>query len=168
LIQQSFLSLKLTQKYDAVGMFDVIEHQKDDLAFVKKARDLLKPGGLLFVTVPASQALWSRVDEISGHQRRYDIPELLDITTQAGLATLYANYWQCLAFPFYYIWQNLWKSKRTDDVAGFFRTPPVIINKLMYWLLMLEQTFMFIFRFPYGTSIIFVARKNKKNQNCLV
>ncbi len=57
--------------FDGAAFFDVIEHLDSPGPVLEQALELLRPGGLLVGTVPALMALWSRVDEVSGHKRRY-------------------------------------------------------------------------------------------------
>lgn len=58
-------------RFDAASAFDVIEHIEDDAAFVEEIEEILSPGGLVFVTVPALMILWSPEDILAGHFRRY-------------------------------------------------------------------------------------------------
>ncbi len=58
-------------RWDAVCLFDVLEHLDDEAGALAACRRLLAPGGRLFVTVPAYAWLWSRHDELLGHRRRY-------------------------------------------------------------------------------------------------
>jgi len=51
---------------------DVLEHVDDDLGSFRALAQLLRPGGHLFVTVPAYPSLWSRHDDLHHHKRRYD------------------------------------------------------------------------------------------------
>jgi SAM-dependent methyltransferase len=55
----------------AVGMFDVLEHLEDPSALLDEVARLLAPDGIVVVTVPAYQWLWSAEDEALGHYRRY-------------------------------------------------------------------------------------------------
>lgn len=59
-------------RFDAAGLFDVIEHLADPLAALRNARSLVSEGGWIVGTVPAMMSLWSRVDEQAGHRTRYD------------------------------------------------------------------------------------------------
>jgi SAM-dependent methyltransferase len=47
-----FMSWRTDERFDAVWACHVLEHQVNPGAFLKKCRDLLTPGGFLFVTVP--------------------------------------------------------------------------------------------------------------------
>lgn len=55
----------------AVGLFDVLEHVEDDRAFVERLHGIVQPGGLLYLTVPSFQWLWSISDVDAMHFRRY-------------------------------------------------------------------------------------------------
>lgn len=63
----------------AIGLFDVLEHIEDDRGFVEQLHSILKQNGLLYMTVPAHQWLWSPSDERSGHHRRYTKQTLTDV-----------------------------------------------------------------------------------------
>jgi len=60
----------------AIGVFDVVEHIEDDLGFLRHLWDLLEPGGLLYLTVPAYNFLWSHEDLDAGHFRRYTLASM--------------------------------------------------------------------------------------------
>lgn len=47
-----FLTLPFDGEFDAVTMWDVIEHLPDPAAFVSRARSLLRPGGYLVIKTP--------------------------------------------------------------------------------------------------------------------
>ncbi len=65
--------------FDAVGLFDVIEHLDDPRQALQKAVSLARPGGLVVGTVPALLALWSELDVRAGHRRRYGRAQLRDL-----------------------------------------------------------------------------------------
>lgn len=75
----------------AVGLFDVVEHVADDLAFLGMVAALMCEGGLLYITVPAHQMLWSAEDVDAGHHRRYDRRSLQAVVQAAGFDTLYCS-----------------------------------------------------------------------------
>jgi SAM-dependent methyltransferase len=55
----------------AVGMFDVIEHIEDDRALAAQLHRIVRPGGYVYITVPAYNWLWSSADTLAMHYRRY-------------------------------------------------------------------------------------------------
>lgn len=76
----------------AVGVFDVIEHVQDDIAFLKTINRILIPDGKIYITVPAYQFLWSSEDEYGGHYRRYTIHMLSAELLKLGFGVDYATY----------------------------------------------------------------------------
>ncbi len=71
--------------FDLVMALDVLEHLDDDAAGLHETVRLLKPGGLLVVTVPALPSLWGQQDEVSHHRRRYTKRTLYDTFDRAAL-----------------------------------------------------------------------------------
>jgi len=67
-----------TEKFNAIIYIDVIEHIEKDSAELKRAYDLLEPGGWLVVLVPAHQFLYNEFDKAIGHYRRYNKEMLLN------------------------------------------------------------------------------------------
>jgi SAM-dependent methyltransferase len=57
----------------AAGMFDLIEHIKDELGALRQVNELLATGGRLFLTVPAYSFLFSADDVTAGHYCRYTL-----------------------------------------------------------------------------------------------
>jgi 2-polyprenyl-3-methyl-5-hydroxy-6-metoxy-1,4-benzoquinol methylase len=85
----TFTAHKPAGQYDLVLMLDVLEHVEDDLATLREAAsDLLKPGGWMLLSVPASQALFSRHDGLLGHKRRYAPARLRALVKDAQLALI--------------------------------------------------------------------------------
>lgn len=76
----------------AVGLFDVIEHIEEDVAFLASLRALMKSGGRLYATVPAHSILWSGEDEAAGHFRRYTLRSLSTALERGGFRREYATY----------------------------------------------------------------------------
>jgi SAM-dependent methyltransferase len=74
--------------FDAVGFFDVLEHLDDPDALMRAALAHARPGALVVATVPARRALFSVVDELSGHKRRYELGELGAAFARHGLVEI--------------------------------------------------------------------------------
>ena len=76
----------------AIGVFDVVEHIEDDLGFLRHLWDLLEPGGMLYITVPAYNFLWSHEDVNAGHFQRYTLGAMEKKLVKAGLETVFGTY----------------------------------------------------------------------------
>lgn len=75
-----------------VGLFDVVEHIEDDLSFLKSIKRLIKPGGRLYMTVPAYPFLWSDEDVAAGHFRRYTLKSVSHVLEKAGFKVDFSTY----------------------------------------------------------------------------
>jgi SAM-dependent methyltransferase len=73
-------------RFDTVTCINVLEHTDDDVAALRRAHQLLVPGGRVIVFVPAGTSLYGALDRGVGHQRRYDKEELVNKLTSSGFA----------------------------------------------------------------------------------
>jgi len=72
--------LELAATFDTVLYIDVLEHIEDDGGELRRAAELLGPGGHLIVLSPAHQWLFSEFDRSIGHYRRYTTGMLRALT----------------------------------------------------------------------------------------
>jgi SAM-dependent methyltransferase len=79
---------ELSAVFDVVIASEVLEHHDDDLLFLKKLSDRLKPGGHLILTVPAHRDKWGANDDLCGHVRRYERDELRGKIEATGLRAM--------------------------------------------------------------------------------
>lgn len=77
---------------EAVGLFDVIEHIEDVQTFLNHINRLMRPGGHVFITVPAYQLLWSIDDDYAGHYRRYTLKSLERVMQSSGFEKVRHTY----------------------------------------------------------------------------
>ena len=73
-------SLSGHQTFDTILYIDVLEHIKDDRAEMANSVAQLTPGGKLIVLVPAHEWLFSELDRVVGHHRRYTADSLVSLT----------------------------------------------------------------------------------------
>lgn len=148
-----------------VTALDVLEHVRDDATAVRGFCQLLKPGGLAVVTVPASMALWSDWDVGLHHFRRYDRRQLRALFPAAEWELVHVNYTNVVVFPAVWAvrkWRALWP-RRTSGIApgagarSEDRVPPRWLNEL------LRAVFVGMARWrvplPFGVSLLLVARR---------
>lgn len=63
--------------FDAVVLGEVLEHLQDDAGALREARRVLRPGGVVAVSVPRNPAWYGGSDRWAGHVRRYSREALL-------------------------------------------------------------------------------------------
>jgi hypothetical protein len=76
----------------AAGLFDVLEHIEHDLVFLKSLQASMQTAGLLVLTVPAYQTLWSQEDKDAQHFRRYTRASIGKVLVSAGFEPVYSTY----------------------------------------------------------------------------
>lgn len=158
-VQSSGESLPLGDEvYDAALALDVLEHIDDEAAARELAR-VLRPGGLLFVTVPAFPFLWGVRDSEAGHRRRYRRQGLEQLLTGAGFTVEQSGYYQFWLFPLTMLSRLAGRqSARTRDMEDL---PPAWINQLFLTINRWEVQWGETVAWPWGSSLYLVARKEE-------
>ncbi len=86
-------TLALTHyKFDTVTCINVLEHTVDDAGALRRANQLLVPGGRVIVFVPAGPTLFGSMDRAIGHQRRYEKGDLVAKLQQAGFEVEHVSF----------------------------------------------------------------------------
>ncbi|KJS19009.1 MAG: methyltransferase [Hoeflea sp. BRH_c9] len=159
------LNLEWNARWDTVFLLDVIEHIPDDLGALKQVAHALKPGGRLFVTVPALQAFWSFSDELSEHQRRYSKSDFSKLASATGLELVDARYFMFFLSPLYWLSRlksapsNLSEDEKLAIQNKMSRVPHPIVNFLLGAAFSAETPIGHKLAFPWGTSLLGVFRK---------
>ena len=145
--------------FDAVTCLDVIEHTPDDHVALAELRRVTRPGGLLLVTVPAYQALWSWHDEVNRHCRRYDSASLSAAARGAGWETVDDTHFNSLLLApaaAVRVAQRRRRFHRRSDLA----LTPSALNGVLELPLRLESRFVTAgTRLPAGLSLLAVLRR---------
>jgi SAM-dependent methyltransferase len=152
---------------DCVTMLDVLEHVPDDALALSEVQRILKPGGVLILSVPAYQHLWSAHDEALHHFRRYERTQLRSVLRGAGLHIEKLSFAMSLMPPIAWFWRRFvlpFEPKRPENArrhsqgAVLPQVPPRINEMLARYV---ETEGKIIARRPirFGTSLVAVARK---------
>ena len=78
--------------YSAMVAFNVLEHIPDQVAALRAAHRLVRPGGAVVMFVPAFGFAMSKFDRAVGHVRRYTVSSMVGAMSQAGLSVEEAKY----------------------------------------------------------------------------
>jgi len=149
------------EKFDLVTILDVLEHIADDEKALQKASEILKPAGVLIVTVPAYKFIWSSHDQVNQHYRRYTLTELKQKLKKTGLRIKKISYFNTILFLPIVIGKVAKRifgsSKPTSHLKD--GLPPVFLNQILEMIFSLEKDLLPFFNLPFGISIIAIAKK---------
>jgi SAM-dependent methyltransferase len=85
----TFTAERPNRRFDLLLALDVLEHVEDDASLLAGlVDDLVRPGGIVLLSVPAWPGLFTGHDVVLGHHRRYLPSELDGLARGAGLAPL--------------------------------------------------------------------------------
>lgn len=144
--------------FDLVTGLDVVEHLGDDLAGLKEMRRVLRRGGQALLFVPAFMFLWGVQDDVSNHRRRYTLSGLKSVVRQAGFEVERATYANISFFAPIFLGRLFMKvtgvrpeSENNITIGS--------LNGVLGRILGYEAAALRFLNFPFGVSIICVARR---------
>ncbi len=157
----SILELPFPDDYFELAFsFDVICNIADDVSAFAELCRVLKPGGRMIVQLPAYRFLWSAHDVAVGHKHRYTAAELTRKIEQAGLAVERTTYLNMVLFPFEMLARFWRRAESANGNAHSDLAPlPRPLNTALARLFETEMWAAPRVRFPYGLSLLVVARK---------
>jgi len=149
------------KSFDVITALDVIEHIKDDVMILKKLKELLKSKGILIITVPAFQFLWSEHDVAVSHFRRYNKSTLINVLQKSGFKIIRISYFVSFLFPFVAVYRlltrhKIHKKKPEPNMVKF----PTSINNIFSKIMIIEQNLLKHLNLPFGSSILCIAEIN--------
>ena len=146
------------RNFELVTFLDVLEHIDNDRGALREANALLKEGGRLLITVPAFPSLWGSHDVVTHHKRRYVRKTLTEVVTASGFDIEHMSYFNFFLFPVAWIRRKLARftgASSADDME----VPPKPVNAILRLIFQSEQVLLPRIHFPFGLSLICVARK---------
>lgn len=157
LIQMDARNLPYEAEFDVVAAFDVIEHILEDELVLRNFHRAIRPGGGCLITVPQHQWLWSTVDEVACHKRRYSKKELHAKVEAAGFWVVRSTSFVTFLLPL------MFAARRKSDANG---GTELALNPLLNWLLgtvMLIEYFLIRcgVPLPVGGSRLVVCQRNE-------
>jgi SAM-dependent methyltransferase len=148
------------ESFDVVTALDVIEHLDDDVAGLKEMRRVLKTGGKTLIFVPAFMWLWGVQDDVSNHRIRYTKKQIVQRLEDSGFEIERATYANWTFFAPILGGRTLMRitgikpeSENNVNVSA--------LNGAFGKLFGAERFWLKNFNFPFGVSIVVVAKKSK-------
>ena len=130
---------------------DVLEHIKTDKKEIKKAINLLNPGGYLIIFVPAFQILYSNFDRDIGHIRRYRKLFFFNLAKKYKIKLVELKYFDSIGFIFAIINRLVGTNNQNNVGLGI---------KIWNNFIFLSKFFDFILKNMFGKSLLCVLKKD--------
>lgn len=147
-IESEFWQTGYKNYFDAVTLWDVIEHVNYPVQTLQCAVNVLKPGGLLLIDTPCRDSFYHQVGEITyrlsggrlptflnamysshlfGHKQIFSTAEMKDIFVSGGLEVIQLQKFHELSFPYEFYLKKLLRSQALVSLS----LPAV---KAFFWL----------------------------------
>jgi SAM-dependent methyltransferase len=145
--------------FDLVTSFDVLYHRwiANDAAAVAELVRVLRPGGLLFVRVPALSCLWGAHDEEVLSRHRYTRAEAARLLAACGVGEVRSTYCNTLLLPLLALRRTLdrWLRRHGSDVESL----PAPLEWVFRKTLETEARWLSRGSLPLGSSVLVWGRK---------
>ena len=156
IVKSNMEDFQINQKFDLIICMDVFEHIKDDDKAIKNIKAHMDRNGMMVFSVPAHDYLWNNNDIFSQHYRRYSMKKIKRIMDKNNLEIIKLNYWNKLLYMPSYVYYRLLKQRAIKNNLELI---PDIFNKLLYFLMKIENKYFKGFNLLPGVSIVGVVRK---------
>lgn len=148
--------------FDLITMLDVLEHT-DDNKTLKEIYRILKPGGIVIITVPAYQWMWSQWDNVLHHKRRYTRGGLKKLLTNNRFKPLKISYMNSYLVAPVLLIRSIKKVVSKKNYGSDFQLSNNMINFLFGKVAAAEFLLLKNTSIPFGLSLICIAQKRPRN-----
>ena len=146
------------ESFELTTALDVVEHLDDDIAGLKEMFRVTKRGGYSLIFVPAFMWLWGVQDDISNHRIRYTKKQIVERLETAGYTVERSTYANWTFFAPILAGRTIMKVTGIKPESENNITVSAL-NGVFGKLFGAERLWLKNFNFPFGVSIVVVARK---------
>lgn len=160
--QFDLLDTPFENEFDAVCMFDVLEHIPDDTIALKNVFKMLNNNGKIILTVPSHMWLWNRDDAVAGHKIRYTKKELVEKLEKNGFDVLTARYFFISITPLLFLRRVLNKddgSKVKEEEYNSDISMSSVVSNILLFISRIENKLNKFLPNWFGGSLFVIARK---------
>lgn len=143
--------------FSIAAALDVLEHHPHPERLLGEVRRILTEHGVLIVTVPAFQWMWSYADHVLGHYRRYTRPQLVAELEGAGFRIERLTYFHSWLLPVAWTFRKLRAFTGCTESADDFPVPG-LLNRALLGICRVELWLLSRYDLPFGLSLFAVAR----------
>ena len=140
----------------------MIEHLDDDRAALANLGRLVRPGGIMIVSVPALPELFSEFDQVQGHRRRYQPERLSAAFDQTGMAIEQLFWWGSWLVPLFRARRRVLRPLPRNaprDLPAHLKLPPWPVPAVFAAAFAWEHHRALGGKTNLGTSVIAIAKK---------
>jgi len=156
---------KIDKKFDLIVFADVLEHIKDDKEAINWCYNHLKSDGFVLITVPAHLYLWTQMDRVLHHFRRYKKKEIQYLLYN-NFEIKFISYYNFFLFPLKILFvlydKIIFIINKNKKESAHNNKPNLFINFILEYVVRLESIFLLKKLIPYGVSIVCLAKKISK------
>lgn len=158
---------KIGEQFHIITAFDVIEHIENDNSALSNIGQMLNKNGVLVVSVPQHMFLWSKLDEIVKHKRRYSKNELVSKLKANDFDIDFATSFLFILFP-------LMLLSRLIDKGGYDQSSSDgqelekrakfsgVLNIVFDFFMRIDECLIKLgISLPFGGTLVVVARKRR-------
>jgi 2-polyprenyl-3-methyl-5-hydroxy-6-metoxy-1,4-benzoquinol methylase len=141
--------------FDCAVATDVLEHIADDRAAFARLVRLVRPGGLVLLTVPAGRWLFGHHDEMLGHFRRYSAAQLRALV--GGTCTVHElRHFGSTLIPVCVLFSKLLRRPYPLPQQGR-AAPGALGTRMLRWMLQADRRL----PLPLGISLLVKCTRNQ-------
>ena len=148
------------ESFDVVAAFDVVEHCEPEAVALAELTRVLRPGGRMFLAVPAYQWAWTHFDTDAGHYRRYTRKRLAAAVAAAGIEVERTTYVFAGTLPMFAAERMVRKLRRAGaEPDTTLPTVAPVLERVLMGLCRWDIRVLRRRNLPFGSSVVLIGTK---------
>ena len=156
---------RIKEKFNLVSILDVLYHEDiaNPIKLIEKAQNLNSVDDYLIISEPAFNILSGNHSKLVEEKRRFKKEQLEEIISSFNYKIVYSSYWGFSTFI------ALFLKRRLIEPIVYSRTKNLqsdlgnlsFFNPLLYFIMLIENSYLKYFKYPFGSSVVILAKKVK-------